>query len=253
MQLEQFTSMSPIQLLGYALGVLWLTGSAYFIALFVSRKWLLRNFKGPLALPVLGNCYNVETLTFLKFLATLRKTYGKIFTVFPFAKAYLVVCDPVVVRRVLSDTKTFIKGGDYLDNFSCAFGEGLVTASGEKHLKDRAIFGKYFIKSSITKYVSMINKTTKEALETKLDIALEKTANRSLSIDIEDFFATLALRVFMTFSLNYNFKNDPKAESALCKIVSEASWGVAAMIGWVQWDASDICMYICYMHGVCIG
>ena len=228
--LAQISSVPTLYLIGYVLGACWLGLSAYFIVLFVSRKWLLRNFNGAFAVPVLGNCYNVETLSFMRFLAQLRKTYGKVFTVFPFAKAYLVLCDPVIVRRVLSDTKTFVKGADYSDIFSLAFGEGLVTATGEKHLKDRAIFGKYFIKSSIAKYVNMINSTTKEAVETKLTKALEATDNRSLSINIEDFFATLALRVFMTFSLNTNFKDDPKTESALCKVVSDGSWGVARMM-----------------------
>ena len=68
-----------------------------------------------MALPLIGNCYDPGALQFLKYLGKLRKKYVEMFTFFAFSKPYLVVCDPAVVRRVLSDTKTFIKGKDYTE------------------------------------------------------------------------------------------------------------------------------------------
>lgn len=178
---------------------------------------------------MLGNFYNGEILSFMRFLAKCRKGFGKVFCIFPFAKSYLVICDPVIVRRILSDTKTFIKGGDYKDVFSAAFGQGLVTSSGEKHKHDRAIFGKYFIRSNISKYVAMINDVAQDAINTKLVHPLD-AAGGKLDTNIEDFFATLALRVFCQFSLNTSFKDRPEFEDKLCKVVSEGSFATAHMM-----------------------
>lgn len=215
--------------LGLAVAI-WIVVSLYFIGLFIIRKRLLRDFKGPFAIPFLGNCYNSEPLSFMRFLAELRKRYGKIFAVYPFAKAYLVICDPAVVRRVLSDTKTFIKGADYKDVFSVGFGQGLVTSSGEKHRHDRAIFGKYFIKSNVAKYTGVMNQVIKDVMEDKFAKPFKKSGAHSMPINIEDFFAITALRVFMTFCLNANFKDDPELEEEVCKKVSEGSGACAKMM-----------------------
>lgn len=75
---------------------------------------MLKNFKGPFALPIVGNCFQAEALFLLRYLGKLRKRFGKVFTFFAFTKPYLVVCDPDVVRRVLSDTKSFQKGNGYV-------------------------------------------------------------------------------------------------------------------------------------------
>jgi hypothetical protein len=82
----------------------------YFVQLFIRQCILLKKFKGPFAIPFVGNCYSPDALFLLRYLGKLRKRFGKIFTFFAFQKPYLVVCDPNVVRRVLSDTKTYIKG-----------------------------------------------------------------------------------------------------------------------------------------------
>lgn len=220
---------TPLYLFAYFCAALWLATVAYFMHLFVTRMWMLRKFRGPLAIPFLGNCYSFETLSFMKFLAQLRKTYGKIFTVFPFAKAYLVICDPVVVRRVLSDTRSFTKGADYKEIFALVFGEGLVTSTGEKHTKDRAIFSKYFMKANVNKYVGIINSHAKEALAGKIMTPLVAKGG-SMDFNIETFFATLALRVFLQFSMNTTFKDDPKNEEELCHLVSQGSWATARMM-----------------------
>ncbi len=106
---------------------------AYFVQLFVGQCWKLRHFKGPLALPIVGNCYDLEAIVLLKYISKLRKRYGKIFTFFVLQKPYLVVTDPGVVRRILSDSKAFYKGTDYTVTFKLAFGDSLVTATGDKH------------------------------------------------------------------------------------------------------------------------
>ena len=149
-----------------ALGLVVLT-ILYFIQLFIGKCHMLRKFKGPLAFPLIGNCYSVEALSLLRYLSNLRRRFGRIFTFFALSKPYLVICDPIVVRRVLSDTKTFVKGSDYTSQFSVAFGTGLVTSNGEKHKSDRACFGKYFIRSNIAKYMSRVNDITVRVSEVK--------------------------------------------------------------------------------------
>lgn len=70
------------------------------------------------------------------------RQFGMIFVFVDFQKPMLVISEPVVVRRILSDTKTFTKGEDYRTIFGLGFGERLVTSIGEKHRKDRSLFGK---------------------------------------------------------------------------------------------------------------
>lgn len=77
------------------IGFLWLLASAYFVTIFVMRKIKLRAFRGPLAIPVLGNTYSLEALSFMRYISTLRKKYGKIFTFWAFTKPYLVSVNDV--------------------------------------------------------------------------------------------------------------------------------------------------------------
>lgn len=214
--------------IGIVLGTLWILVSLYFIVIFISRKWLLRKFDGPFAVPLLGNCYTIDALSVLRYLGIQRKKYGKIFTLFAFAKAYLIVCDPVVVRRVLSDTKVFVKGADYSEIFSLVFGQGLVTSSGDKHKQDRSIFSKYFLKANINKYVSIINKEAKRIIDQRMDTAMKMDTP---TINIEKFFAVLALRCFGMFGVNFDFKQlGVEKEEKLCKVASDGSWAVARMM-----------------------
>lgn len=204
---------------------------------------LLRKFKGPFALPIVGNCYQAEALYLLRYLGKLRKRFGKMFTFFAFTKPYLVVCDPNVVRRVLSDTRTFSKGSDYTSQFSVAFGQGLVTSNGEKHKTDRACFGKYFIRSNIAKYLSRVNEYTVKAMTTMFPT---NTSGNGAEFNIEEFFARLSLRVFMAFSVATDYGDKPEREKEICHIVSKGSWAMGRMItlGLPMWNIFPTMKYI---------
>ena len=190
--LATLTMAHVLKYAGMATSLLFTLCVVYFTGLFFHQCYVLRAFRGPLAIPFVGNCYQSEALYLLRYLSRLRKRFGKIFTFFAFAKPYLVVCDPLAVRRILSDTKAFVKGVDYTNQFSVAFGEGLVTSNGEKHKKDRATFGKYFVRSNICKYMATVNAKTRGAMASMLSPGVH---------NIEHFFALLSLRVFMAFSI----------------------------------------------------
>ena len=227
--------------IGIGLGSIFLVSCVFFLQKFMRQCWQLRFFRGPLAIPLVGNCYTTEALFFLRNLSSLRKRFGRIFTFFAFTKPYLVVCEPNTVRRVLSDTKTFCKGSDYTEQFSVAFGEGLVTSNGEKHKKDRAVFGKYFIRSNISKYMPIVNAKSLNAIATMLDPTVTGGQPGDVKVhNIEHFFALLSLRVFMAFCLNYDYTTGdrPEREEALCKAVSNGSWAIGRMItlGLPMWN-----------------
>lgn len=193
----------------------------YFTAIFFYSCWVLRKFRGPFALPVIGNCYTSEALSIFKYLASMRKRYGRIFTFFTFSKPRLVVIDPVIARRVLSDNKAFPKGDDYTHAFSYIFGKGLVTSNGEKHKKDRGIFGRFFVRSNIVKWAGPFNKIADEAVDELMVLANGESKNKGLNI--EKFFAVVALKLFVKFSTGGDFKANPDRALAICKYVSEAS------------------------------
>jgi cytochrome P450 len=208
-------------------------GIAYGLVIYLMQMWTLRSFKGPLALPFVGNCYNMESLFVMKYLSKLRKRFGKIFSFFAFTKSFLVVCEPVIVRRILSDSKTFVKGSDYTQIFGIAFGQSLVTSNGEKHRADRAILGKFFVRSNISKYMPIVNavaaKTMKELLQLE--------SGKATSINVEEYYAVLALRVFLRFMADYSIDN-LELERKICHWVSSGSAliGKIMLIGLPSWS-----------------
>lgn len=221
-------SVSVLYAVGIVTAAIWLVGTVYFCTLFIQRKYLLRNFRGPIAVPMLGNIWDPNSWSLFRFLTMCRKKYGKIWVFFPFSKAYLICTDPVVVRRILSDTKVFVKGGDYKDIFSVIFGEGLVTSNGEKHKHDRAIFGKYFVKSNIASYVSVINATTKAVIDGHISKKMSENGG-AVGLNAEHFFAVLALKIFLKFSLSYTI-DDAHLLDSMCAAASRASYSTAFMM-----------------------
>lgn len=80
--------------------------------------------------------------------------------------------------------------------------------------------------------MNVINTITKNILPEKIDSLLVN--NTSANINIEAFFASLALRCFLKFSMNtqfeYNSKDGVDVEEELCKLVSGGSWAIARMM-----------------------
>lgn len=213
--------------IGWGLSLLFGAATIYYLQLYIVQCIKFRKFKGPLALPLVGNCYEIEAMYMIRNLSKLRKRFGKVFTFFLFSKAVLVVCDPIAVRRILSDAKTFIKGSDYSEMFSIAFGQGLVTSNGEKHKHDRAIFGKYFVRSNVSKFLGTANQIALEYMEEFFKSAKD---GKPHMYNIEEFFATLALRVFALFGFGYDYRNKPEKEKVMTKQVSEGSKEIGTMI-----------------------
>lgn len=208
-----------------ALGVVVAGLILFLVGLFAKHCWTFRKIPGPMALPLLGNCYDPQAVIFLRYLCTLRAKYGPVFTFFNFTKAILVVCDPVMVRRILSDPKTFYKGSDYTVKFGRYFGEGLVTSNGEKHRKDRQLLGKYFIRSNVLKFTDTINKVSLRAIQEMLP-----GPNESRTVNMEQFFAVVALRNFMQFCCTLDFSDRPEYEIEMCHAISKGSNAVGMII-----------------------
>ena len=209
----------------------------YFLALFFFYKWKYRHFRGPMALPVIGNFQVLDKkgVSLIGFLSKQRRQIGNIFVFFGLWHARLIICDPFVVRRILSDPKAFPKGKDYTERFAVIFGAGLVTSNGEKHKHDRSIFSKYFIRSNIVKMAKLMNEIADSAID---DLIKKCSSPRGKSVNVEHFCAIIALRVFMMFSINCDLRTQPERENAVCKAVSAASLAAGRSIlfgtpGWL--------------------
>ena len=242
MSIDWLNTTTSERLKAFAI-VLTLLGSVSFTVKFAAQCINLRAFRGPLALPLIGNCYLKEALFLMRYLSQLRKKYGKHFTFFAFTKPYIVVCDPISVRRILSDSKVFIKGTDYTETFAVAFGKGLVTSNGEQHRKDRSKFNKLFVKTSVAKHMKMINRVTTELIDEMLqpDGELAKSTKgetnaNGVVFNIEHYFAVLSLRVFCNFALGQGLGREK--EEWLAGVVSHGSFAVGRMItlGLPMWD-----------------
>ncbi len=200
--------------------------TAYFTVKFMKNMNKLRAFRGPRALPLVGNFYDPEALVMTKFFAKCRKIYGKVYRLFAPNQAYVVVCEPEIIRRILTDTKSFPKGEMYTNGFGYVFGQGLVTSDGEKHKKDRATFSKYFVRTNVAKYCPLMNEKALEIFEQRIGKVTSK--DKYTTIDVENIFAPLALRVFSRFCTGRDlYQHDEERESRVCKVVSEGSYAIA--------------------------
>jgi cytochrome P450 len=165
-----------------------------------------------------------------KFLSSCRKRYGKVFRIFLFHAPFVVVCDPAIVRRILSDTRTFPKGSKYTKIFGIVFGGGLVTSAAEKHKADKALFNKYFIRSSVTKMVPSMNHHVLRGIEEFIAGSIGEGEEKVF--DCEKIFSRLSLRVFMNFALDFDLSDQPKDEMEVCEVVSGMSCRVGNMIAY---------------------
>ena len=166
----------------------------YAIQDYITKLIQFRNFKGPFPLPLLGNLYDPKATSIISYLNSCMRTYGPIFAFWAGSKPIIVISEPCVVRKILTDTTTFVKGPDYTEKFSVVFGKGLVTSNGEKHKKDRACLGHFFTKTHIAKYHEMICHYTDQMIEEEIVPNLGKIVN------LQDFFHILSLRIFGFFS-----------------------------------------------------
>lgn len=203
--------------------------SLYITKNYVIQQFKLRHFRGPFAVPLLGNCYSpAVVMSLFKFLSYCRKHYGKVFRVFLFHTPFVVVCDPAIVRRILSDTRTFPKGEKYTKIFGIVFGGGLVTSTAEKHKHDKALFNKYFIRSSVSKLIPSMNRHVLRGIEEFISSSIADGEEKQY--DCEKIFSRLSLRVFLNFAFDFDLSNKLEQESEVCNIVSTASCQVGNMI-----------------------
>jgi cytochrome P450 len=159
----------------------------------------------------------------------MRKKYGRVFRYIALNRAYVVCCEPDMIRRILTDTKIFPKGQLYSEGLSYCFGQSLVTSDGERHKADRARFSKYFVKTNIVKFAPIMNSEARRIYESHIDPLC--TTDTYASVDLEGIFAPLTLRVFSQFCVSKDlFPGNPDRELKFCKLISDGSYYMAAVL-----------------------
>lgn len=193
---------------------------AWGFAIYADYAWKLRKFRGPAALPIVGQLYDSKVVRVMRYLSDASKKYGKMFLFWPGNKAMLVVMEIEAARQVLTDTRTFLKGADYTEKFSVVFGEGLVTSNGETHKHDRGCLMKYFQPAHIEKNLNMLCAHTR----TMMDEVLEPAVGTGKSVDMQDYFHMTALRIFGSFSVSHDY-SAPDQRSFAKRLNHIVSWG----------------------------
>ncbi len=207
-------------------------GLAIAVGRFLYDSYKMRNYEGPIAFPIIGSFWHPGFSRFYRHLLTLSMRHRKIFKLFTFSRPLLVISDPYLVRRILSDHKTFYKGEDYTKYFGFSFGKGLVTTNGEDHRKGRSLLGKYFIRSSVAPFANAVNKIAKQAILDKFGSQLLSTQDneKGLDFNVEEFFGILALRCFLKFSCDYDSSVDPEYEKSFSHKVSIGSHAIGILM-----------------------
>lgn len=176
------------------------------------KFWSLRKFRGPYALPVVGNCYNPNAFSLLRYLTELKKKYGKTFVLCLFQKTYLVTMEPAVLRKFFTDTKAFVKCDNYRQLSSLVLGDSLATSTHEYH---RHIFSQYFSLSNISSSLPLFQQITRD---TTLEL-IDPHLGQNISIDIQLFFSRLALRMFLQYSMGYAYQQKEVREIEVPNII----------------------------------
>jgi len=180
--------------------LLWVAYNGFFV--FFMNLWRVRNFPGPLPLPMIGNLYDTSAIQVIAYLAKQRRAYGKIFRFFTFNHPYVVIIDKVAAREALTDNKTFHKSPDYASKFGFFFGQGLVTSGNEQHTKDKKIFAKYFTQQSINTHLDRLCHVTNSQME------IDFKGHKGGSFEIDHFFKVVALRMFSNFCLHVEWTQE---------------------------------------------
>lgn len=104
-----------------------------------------------------------------------------------------VVNDPALIRELLRDGDTFVRGGPMTERFRSLFGNGLGISEGEFHRRQRALIQPAFHRNKIIEYAELMSRMVADRLDSWRDgqrIAVEKEMDElALSNVVEVIFA----------------------------------------------------------------
>mmetsp|Transcript_31749 Transcript_31749/g.100895 ORF Transcript_31749/g.100895 Transcript_31749/m.100895 type:complete len:498 (-) Transcript_31749:769-2262(-) len=201
--MNYFQEMSLAGQVGVGVLSMFALGYIYLFTMFFVNWVKVSSYPGPRPMPIVGNLTDPLFIkSLITYVGKMRKKYGRMFVVWPGNKPLLVVMEPKNVRQILSDTKRFPKGQRYTDYFARWFGKGLVTSTHDKHKKDRACLGKYFIKGNLEGYMGQVADYTTDAMERFL------APNVGKEMNVEDFYALLTIRCFCKISISRDMWED---------------------------------------------
>lgn len=184
----------------------------YYCQLHFYQLWILRAFRRPFCLPIVGFFYSIQPFSTMEHISFLRKKYGRVFAYISFAKSVVVICEPVAVKRILSSSGIFSKDLDNLSLYSIILSNGSFLHKSHS----RFDFRRYFTTINIRRYVEQLNYISLRTIE-KHFICFKK------SINIQCFFSLLGLRSFMIFVLGTSFEGNKEKERHICDMISKAS------------------------------
>lgn len=109
----------------------------------------------PGAMPLVGHALQLQRRP-LAFLRSLPQ-YGDLVEIRLGPRRAYVVCHPDLVRQVLTDAKTFDKGGPIYDKLRQLLGNGLGTSAREPHRRQRRMIQPVFHAEQIRQYVPAVH------------------------------------------------------------------------------------------------
>ena len=206
---------------------------AYYIQILLSQWWILRHFRSPFALPLIGNCYNPDVFTLFRYLVKLRKQLGKFFVIYLFTKPFLIVIEPNIVRKILNDYKLFSNPNSSSFLSFKVFGIGLL-APNEHHQSNKSIMLSYFSLNRVSASIPILNESITisflQLFEKKLLSSSTNTAKTTtnttttnssnlMSVNLDSFFIRIILRSFLTYTTGTDLRGDLIRENEVISIL----------------------------------
>lgn len=121
---------------------------------------LVWNFKGPRALPLIGNgleLANKTTIEFIQIIGRYLREHGRTVRLWLGNQLVIICNDPVDIQAILTDIKLITKSSEY--KFLMPWlREGLLTSTGEKWMKRRKILTPAFHFKILDEFVEVFDK-----------------------------------------------------------------------------------------------
>jgi len=217
--------MQPIWILLRFLVRLFLLALVALIGFLLIRHYVnirkFKNWPGPSCKPIIGNIREILSYGGVKWVRQMSKKHKKVYVAWTFTEPMILVCDPAVIRFLLTDDR-IIKGYGYRTTMRDALGYSILTSETDDFWRShRKILNGFFNYNLLCSYMPRFSEQTQ--------YMIREYENKTGPQDAQYFALKLALIIFGDFAFHWDYSNDEFTEELL-RIVDEGNVLIARVI-----------------------
>jgi cytochrome P450 len=180
-----------------------------------------KNWPGPRCLPIIGNIREMLSYGGVKWIRQMSKKHRKVFVAWTFTEPMVFVCDPPVIRFLLTDDR-IIKGYGYKTTMRDALGYSILTSETDDFWRShRKILNGFFNYNLLCSYMPRFSEQTQ--------YMIRQYESKTGPQDMQKFALKLALIIFGDFAFHWDYRTDEFTDELL-RIVDEGNLLIARVI-----------------------